>query len=62
MTAITTRTTLASIREMLRADGYDDLVTTRAADIKRAARGGALLWSAHRLTTTDASRIDERPR
>jgi hypothetical protein len=57
---ITSRTTLSEIRGMLREDGYQRL-TDRAAEIKRAATRGALLWTQRRLTTTDASRIDERP-
>jgi len=50
---------LADLRWLLREDGYEALVD-RAADIQNAARRGCLLWTARRLTTTDASRIDER--
>ena len=45
----------------LYADGYPtDDATVRA--VYRAARAGALLWTPGRLTTTDASRLDLRPR
>ena len=57
---ITTRTTLGDIRSMLRREGYEALVEY-AAEIKRAATHGALLWTSERITTTDASRIDARP-
>lgn len=60
-TTITSRTTHAEIRRMLREDGYESL-TDRAAEIKDAAGRRALLWTSERLTTTDASRIDARPR
>lgn len=61
MTKITSRTTVSEIAAMLRADGYGG-VSRRAAEIKKAALAGCLLWTPHRLTTTDSSRIDERPR
>jgi len=50
---------LADLRWLLSEDGFGSLVD-RAADIQNAARRGCLLWTARRLTTTDASRIDER--
>jgi len=50
---------LADLKWLLREDGYEAIVD-RAADIQNAARRGCLLWTARRLTTTDASRIDER--
>lgn len=55
---ITSKTTLTEIREQLREDGFDPLL---AQAVKEAARKGCLIWTAYRLTTTDASRIDERP-
>lgn len=61
MKRITTKTTLAEIRSALLADGYEAL-RDRAAEIKKAALTGCLLWTPERLTTTDASRIDARPR
>ena len=57
---IAARTPLADVRRALRIDGYDAL-TPRAADIKRAAVVGALLWTRERIRTTDASRIDATP-
>lgn len=61
MTKITSRTMVTTIAEMLRADGYGE-ISRRAAEIKKAALAGCLLWTPHRLTTTDSSRIDERPK
>ncbi len=58
-TKITTRTTLSQIRSMLADDGYDQAL---APAVKQAARTGSLLWTRERLTTTDASRLDVRPR
>lgn len=60
MTArITSRSTVADVRDMLREDGYpDDTETARA--VRAAHRRGALLWTRERLTTTDASRLDLR--
>jgi hypothetical protein len=57
---ITARTTVAQIRAALREDGYAAL-TPRAKEILDAAWRGCLVWTAERLTTTDASRIDARP-
>ena len=54
---ITTRTTIAEIVDALYQDGFEDLVE-RAVELKRAARAGCLLWTAARVTTTDASHID----
>ena len=51
--------TLAELRACLRADGVPELAS-RAAEIMRAARAGALLWTSTRLATLDASRIDVR--
>lgn len=56
---ITTKTTTTEIADALRADGYDPAL---AASVRRAARAGALLWTRERLTSTDATRIDARPR
>ena len=56
--AMTTR--VDDIRAALYEDGYEDLVG-REREIQTALRAGALLWTAARLTTTDASRIDARP-
>lgn len=56
---ITTRTTVTEIRDRLHETGFATL-SDRAAEIKRAASKGCLLWTAERLTTTDASRIDAR--
>lgn len=61
MKKITARTTLEEIRSALLADGYQEL-RDRAKEIKQAALTGCLLWTSERLTTTDASRIDARPR
>ena len=55
----TTRTTTTEIATALREDGYDPAL---ALAVRRAARAGALLWTRDRLTSTDASRIDARPR
>jgi hypothetical protein len=55
---ITTRTTLATIANALREDGYDPAL---APAVKAASRRGALIWTRDRLTTTDASRLDLRP-
>lgn len=55
---ITSRTPLASIREMLFEDGFGH-VDPKA--VRTAAAKGCLLWTRERLTTTDASRIDARP-
>lgn len=55
------RMSLDTLRAALRSGGYAHL-EDRAAEISAAAKAGCLLWSATRLTTTDASRIDERPR
>jgi len=52
--------TLSAIRDALRAGGYGALVK-QAAAIREAAEHGCLLWTAKRLTTTDANRIDARP-
>lgn len=57
---ITSDTTVAEIQEMLYEDGYSHLAE-RAAEIKRAAMRGALLWTKHRIVTTDRSRISSRP-
>lgn len=54
------RMSAEALRAALEAGGYEALVG-READIKRAAKSGCLLWSSTRLTTTDSSRIDERP-
>lgn len=51
---------LAAIEAALVEDGYGALVP-RAFEIRRAGQHGALLWTAQRLVTTDASRIDARP-
>lgn len=56
---ITTRTTVTEIRERLHETGFATLAD-RAGEIKRAAAKGCLLWTAERLTTTDASLIDAR--
>lgn len=58
---ITSRTPLHQIRTALRDDGYAHLVG-RESEIRQAATRGCLLWTRERLTTTDGSRIDERPR
>ena len=58
--AITPRTRLGAIRDALRRDGYGHL-WRRAAEIRRAAQFGCLLWTPERLTTTDSSRIDATP-
>ena len=50
--------TLADLRELLARDGYP---VEHARAVQRAATIGALLWTRDRLTTTDSSRIDERP-
>lgn len=55
---ITAKTTLAEIREQLREDGFPALADL-ASEIKRAALTGCLLWTARRIVSTDASRIDE---
>lgn len=49
---------LAHLRELLVDLGFAALAP-RAREIREAARAGALLWTRSRLTTTDASRIDE---
>lgn len=56
---ITTKTPVAAIASALEADGYNPEL---APAVKAAAIRGCLLWTAARLTTTDSSRIDERPR
>jgi len=56
---ITTRTTITEIGEHLHETGFAELAD-RAGEIKRAFANGCLLWTAERLTTTDASRIDAR--
>lgn len=58
---ITVKTRTAAITSALRADGYAALVG-REDEIRRAALTGALLWTRERLTTTDKSRIDARPK
>ncbi len=55
------RATLTEIEQALREDGYDELVP-RAYEIRRAGQNGALVWTRDHLTTTDASRINARPR
>lgn len=55
---ITTRTTLAQIRNQLAADGYEPEC---ARDVKRAAMHGCLLWTSEKLVTTDGSRIAAFP-
>jgi hypothetical protein len=57
---ITDKTTIRQIRDMLSEDGYAHLLE-RAADIKRAAKRGTLLWTKERLVTTDNSRINTIP-
>lgn len=54
------RATVNQIRDALEDGGYFQLVG-REGDIREAAKRGALLWTAKRLTTTDGSRIDARP-
>lgn len=61
MKKITSKTTLAELRGFLREDGYGHLAS-RAAEIKKARQAGCLLWTRERLVTTDASRINARPR
>lgn len=58
--SVIARMSTTKIEEALKAGGYGALVG-RAAEIKKAAKNGCLLWSSTRLTTTDASRIDARP-
>ena len=53
--------TTARIAERLMDQGYGALIG-RAEEIRAAAQNGALLWTRKRLTTTDGSRIDARPR
>jgi len=57
---LTSRTTLAEIRTMLYADGYDSLLE-RAREIKRAALAGCCVWTRDHIITTDASRIHAVP-
>jgi len=52
---------VATIERALIADGYT-VVRGMADAVKRAAQKGCLLWTSERITTTDSSRIDARPR
>lgn len=56
---ITSRTRLTDIAAALRADGFPP---DMAVQVKAAALNGTLLWTQHRLVTTDSSRISEHPR
>jgi len=56
---ITSKTTVQTIAALLLQDGYKPGL---AGAVKRAALRGCLVWTPERLTTTDASRIDARPR
>ena len=64
---VSPRSTLAEIADVLASDGYQSVgpswrtTTELAALVRRAWRAGSLLWTAERLTSTDASRIDIRP-
>ena len=49
----------ARCAEFLERDGFDPEL---AEAVLQAHEAGALLWTRSRLTTTDASRIDARPR
>lgn len=55
------RMSVATIESALIADGYT-VFRGMADAVKRAAQKGCLLWTSERLTTTDSSRIDARPR